>query len=164
MGIQYDKLPKQERTVRKELNLGDEGFKKYWFHVAFGPQALFERVKFKMDEPHDVKFSNHAVERAIERGISESVISEIRKFDPHKWRLIMASVSPYSYKFVDSTWERIFEGSNVWMVMGLYATIESIYIQTKADWGMDIAVRENNELYEKVERVNSELMYKERSG
>ena len=163
MGTKYDELPRQDRTLRKELGVGKNEFKKYWFHVAYGPEALFERVRFKMNEPHDIKFSEHAVSRAVERKISETTLDKIRDFKVDEWDLKMASVSPVSLKFVDSTWERKISGSNIWVVIGLYATVESVYNQDDRSWGMDRAVRRGDPLYDQVDKVNRELMNKERT-
>lgn len=163
MGTEYDGLPRQDRILQKELGLGKKEFKKYWFHVAYGPESLFERVRFKMNEPHDIKFSDHAVLRARERGISEMALNKIRNFKAEEWNLKMASVSVFSLKFVDSTWERKISGANIWVVIGLYATVESVYDQTNNNWGMDIAVRMGDPLYDQVDNVNRELMNKERT-
>jgi hypothetical protein len=38
MGTEYDGLPRQDRTLQKELGLGKNEFKKYKFHVAYGPE------------------------------------------------------------------------------------------------------------------------------
>jgi hypothetical protein len=126
-------------------------------------RSLFERVRFKMNEPHDIKFSNHAVSRAIERGISETALNKIMNFKVDEWNLKMASVSAVSFKFVDSTWERKISESNIWVVIGLYATVESVYNQTDINWGMDRAVRRGDPLYDQVDKVNRELMDKERT-
>ena len=163
MGTKYDELPRQDRTLQKELGLGKKEFKKYWFHVAYGPESLFERVRFKMNEPHNIKFSDHAVSRAIERGISEMALNKIRNFKVDEWKLKMASVSAVSLKFVDSTWERKISESNIWVVLGLYATVESVYDQTDHSWGMDRAVRRGDTHYDQVDKVNRELMNKERT-
>ncbi len=161
--MKYDELPRQDRTLREELGVGKNEFKKYWFHIAYGPETLFERVRFKMNEPHDIKFSEHAVSRAIEREISEMTLNKIRDFKVDEWNLKMASVSAVSFKFVDSTWERKISGSNIWVVIGLYATVESVYNQDDRSWGMNKAVRRGDPLYNQVDKVNRELMDKERT-
>lgn len=44
-------------------------------------------MKFKMSEPHNIKFSGHVVSRAVERGISEIALNKIRNFKVDEWNL-----------------------------------------------------------------------------
>ena len=126
------------------------------FHVDFGPSALFERVRFKMKDVHRLYIDgNHYVKRKKERNIPEDVIEKIRCFDSNEWILKTAEVRPDKGKFLNSTWEVVYNGKAYWVTIGIGNYIITI-VQRNSN-GQELCIR-GGDYYDFVEAVNRKLM------
>lgn len=135
-------------------------FNKSRFHIDYGPSSLFARVLFKMKGVEKLKMhSTHFNMRLEDRNINENVMEQLKKFDINKWRLVTVEVRDDKGKFINSTWERIIDGTRYWITIGFNNTIQTIVI--KSSYGKDKCVT-SGELYNYVARVNKELMESER--
>ena len=88
------------------------------FHIKSGPTALFQRTQDILQIPCRLEISKHARERIEERAqekISESMLEEIRNFDPAVWRLFSVSCGPNG-RFRETFW-RVKVGGRVWTVV-----------------------------------------------
>jgi len=131
-------------------------FKKVRFHVEFGPDSLFERVRYKMKDVTKLYLDGeHFQKRASDRDIPDSVMQRLLDFDINEWQLVTASVRNDRGKFVDSTWELTVEGVRYWITIGLGQYI--ITIVTKEGSGVEKCVR-GGDYYDFVEQVNRKLM------
>jgi len=75
-------------------------FQKARFHVASGPQSLFDRVRFKMQSKRTLRVhASHLARRAAERS---APLAAIAIFGPAEWELVTAEVRVDSGKFVNS--------------------------------------------------------------
>ena len=126
------------------------------FHVKFGPQSLFDRVKFKMKDVQALKENSaHYSQRVSERNIPDYIKSRLKNFNMNEWKLVMAEVRNDTFKFVNSTWEIAYNGESYWVVVGLHNTVMTIF----KSYGYENrnAIREGS-IYESIEKVNKELM------
>jgi hypothetical protein len=98
------------------------------------------------------------VRRAAERDAPLALIAE---FDSAEWELITAEVRTDTGRFVNSAWVREFNGRRWWVVVGLHDTIETVIETCK--FGLGDSVVTTGELYDRVDRVNRELMASETS-
>lgn len=81
------------------------------FHVEFGPDSLFERIRFKMRSVTELKLhGTHFRLRESERRIPREVIEALENFKSDLWNVVSAEVRTDSGKFVSSTWCRNFGG------------------------------------------------------
>lgn len=91
-------------------------FEKARFHIAYGPKALFDRVLFKLKDVNQLKLSaDHFVFRLKTRHIPSEVIKRIKQFNMNDWKLVCCEVRIDKGKFVNSTWETVFEGMRYWI-------------------------------------------------
>ena len=126
------------------------------FHVKYGPQSLFDRVKFKMKDVQALKEnSDHYSKRVIERNIPEYIKNRLKNFNMNEWELVMAEVRNDTFKFVNSTWEIVYNGEPYWIVVGFHDTVMTIF-KSYGDENRN-AIRDGS-IYESVEKVNKELM------
>src|SRR5262245_1996798 len=129
-------------------------FQKARFHVATGPQSLFDRVRFKMGGKRTLKVhAAHVIGRAAER---TAPLDAIAAFRPDEWQLVTAEVRADTGKFVNSAGTRVIDGRGWWIVIGLHDTVETVIDTNKRGLGESVVTA--GELYDKVERVNRELM------
>jgi hypothetical protein len=129
-------------------------FQKARFHVATGPRSLFDRVRFKMKGRRKLRLhAPHLANRASER---DSPLESIAAFDADEWELVTVEVRTDTGKFVNSAWTREIEGRRWWIVIGLHDTVETVIDTDKRGLGDSIAT--TGELFDRVERVNRELM------
>ena len=136
-----------------------ENFSRARFHVQFGPSSLFERVRFKMKDVHKLFLEGtHYQKRVSERNIPPEIIDALLEFDASTWTLQTAEIRTDRGKFVNSTWEKIINGHRYQVTIGMGNYVKTIVDRTTS--GMDKCVR-SGELYDYVERVNSELMASE---
>ena len=131
------------------------------FHVEYGPESLFDRVRFILESVTglDVHIP-HYRQRLHERNIPEKVTEAIQKFDVHLWRIVSAEVRTDTGKFVSATLEREFDGRIFVITIGLRNSVVTIYEKNSS--GIEKCLKEG-ELYDFVERVNSQLMEGESS-
>lgn len=133
-----------------------ENYEKVRFHIEFGPESLFERVRFKMKDVHKLYLDgSHFRKRMDERNIPSSVMELLQQFDASIWTLKTAEVRKDRGKFVNSTWEIVLQGERYWVTIGMGNYIKTI-VRREAS-GMDKCVRKG-EYYDFVERVNRELI------
>lgn len=126
------------------------------FHIDFGPDSLFERVKFKMREVHLLKMDGaHFNSRMSERNIPSEIIDSLTSFDINEWSLKTAEVRKDRGKFYNSTWERIIDGKRYWVTIGIGDFITTIVCKDSS--GVDKCIRDG-ELFDFVDKVNRELM------
>lgn len=140
--------------------------KKIWknelvrFHVEFGPDALFERVRFKMKDVHTLQVNgSHFKLRMKERTIPEEIYKKICNFNIEEWTLKTAEVRKDRGKFYNSTWEYIYNNKKYWVSIGLGGVVETIVIKDSSGVGKCIR---GGELYNFVEKVNRDLMSSEK--
>lgn len=136
-------------------------FKKYTFHISEGPKSLFSRVKFKIRGVRSVNDTEHSLERFFERfrnrqQLMLSLKEELDNFDFRKWNLVMASVSPVTYRWVDSAWERILDGTEIRVIIGLYHNLLTVMIKDSPT-NLSYIVKKGTDLYNKVDTVNRNL-------
>ena len=126
------------------------------FHVKYGPQSLFDRIQFKLKDVQTLKEnSTHYLQRVTERNIPDEVKSRLKNFNTNEWELVMAEVRNDTFKFVNTTWETIYDGESYWVVFGFNETILTIF-KSSGDENR-AAIREGS-IYDNVDRVNKELI------
>jgi hypothetical protein len=132
-------------------------FEKARFHASTGPQSLFDRVRFKMRGKRTLRMhAGHLRERAIDRS---APLDAIAAFDADEWELMTTEVRTDTGKFVNSAWTRVIGGRRWWVVIGLHDTVETVIDTDKR--GLGDAVVTSGDLYDRVERINRELMAEE---
>lgn len=126
------------------------------FHVEYGPDSLFERIRFKMKDVHVLNMNGpHFNERLKERNIPEEIVEKLKEFSIDEWTVKTAEVRKDRGKFYNSTWERIVDGKKYWVTIGLGEIVATIVCKDAS--GVEKCVREG-EYYDFVEKVNRELM------
>lgn len=132
-------------------------FHKARFHAATGPQSLFDRVRFKMGGKRTLKVhAPHLAGRAAERA---APLDAIAAFDAAEWELATVEVRADTGRFVNSAWTREIDGRRWWVVIGLHDTVETVIETDKRGLGESVVTA--GELYDRVERVNRELMLRD---
>lgn len=132
-------------------------FQKARFHATTGPQSLFDRVRFKMRGKRTLHVhATHLADRAAER---DAPLEAIAAFDADEWELVTVEVRTDTGKFINSAWTREIEGRRWWIVIGLHDTVETVIDTDKRGLGEGIVTA--GDLYNRVERVNWELMLAE---
>lgn len=124
------------------------------FHIDTGPPSLFERVQFKMVGRRQLKL--HAGHLRSQAEFRRAPIQQMEEFDSAEWQLRTVEVRKDSGKFVNSAWSRKIVGRDWWIVIGLGDTIMTVIDTDKYGLGPDVVTR--GPLYDKVERINRELM------
>ena len=100
------------------------GCLKVTFHIKYGPEALFERVQYKMDSVKTVEMTSRCVEQARQQRIPQEVIDRIEAFgsvrtdDTDDWELVACEVRMDTGKFVTSTWKTEYDGEKYWLAIG----------------------------------------------
>ena len=136
-------------------------FKTARFHIDTGPDSLFTRVRFKMKDVTDLRIDGkHFSGRCIERNIPEELIRKIQIFSKDEWTVKTAEVRTDSGKFINSTWETIYEGQRYWITIGWSQLVETIVSKTSSG---KCGITTGGELYEFVEKVNADLMMQEKA-
>ena len=131
------------------------------FSVLYGPDSLFERVRFIMRDVHTLSMDGaHFNARVSERNIPEAILTQLRLFNVDDWTLKTAEVRKDRGKFYNSTWEKIIDGQRYWVTIGLKDFIITI-ICKGSEYSIPSGIRNclrSGEYYNFVERVNRELM------
>ena len=131
-------------------------FIKARFHIDTGPEALFERVHYKMDSVKTVGTREpRFTERAAQQRIPQEVLDRVEDFGTADWELVACEVRTDTGKFVNSTWETVFDGQRYWLTIGLGNVAEAIIRKSGED--KEGAVKEGD-LYDYVRAVNRGLM------
>ena len=129
------------------------------FHVEFGPESLFERVRFKMRDVYKLYLDGkHFKQRLDERAIPDDIVQALCNFNIDSWVLRTAEVRIDRGKFVNSTWERMLYGHRYQVTIGIGNYVKTIVDRISS--GVDKCIR-GGELYDMVARVNDELMREE---
>jgi hypothetical protein len=130
------------------------------FHISTGPASLFERVRFKISAPLDLDLNHdHYKERQEERSFMEEFV---RPFRPNDWELVGATVTAGSGKFIESHWRRKIRDDWWHLVIGMNnVAITIIRSQNAKNSAGDFIVK-SGPLYDKVAKVNADLMMNER--
>ena len=130
------------------------------FHTDFGPESLFERVRFKMKDIHELRLDgSHFNQRASERNIPDIVMQSLLYFNVDEWTLKTVEVRKDKGKFYNSTWEHVVNGTAYWVTIGLKDFI--ITIVRKDSSGALKCIKEG-EYFDFVEKINRELMEAEK--
>ena len=141
------------------MTIFNKKYKRVRFHIEFGPQSLFERVKLKMKNVSRLYMDGaHLQTRIKERNISEDILKQLKEFNINEWKLVTASVDRDSGKFVDSTWEILIDNTRYWITIGMGTYVKTIVIKETS--GIDKCVQ-SGEYYDFVDEVNKKLMEKE---
>ena len=133
------------------------------FHVEFGPDSLFERVRFIMKDIHTLHLNGeHFRKRCAERQIPDEVREKVENFNIDEWKLITAEVRSDRGKFYNCTWEYEFDGFSYWLTIGLGEVGVTIVKKSRvtSTSGTLKCVR-SGEFYDFVEEVNQKLMDEE---
>ena len=108
-----------------------------------------------MKDIHELKFTEHSINRCIERHIPMYIIDEIKGFNIQNWKLGTSEVRNDKGKFINSTWERIIDNNTYWITIGFNNVVQTVVIKNSK--GTDKAIR-SEEIYDFVDKVNKELM------
>lgn len=126
------------------------------FHVRFGPDSLFKRVRYKMKDVKKLQLNiPHYQQRVVERNIPEKVLFEIEHFDPTQWNVVSAEVRTDTGKFVSSSWTKKIDGRSFSITIGLGNSVVTLY--EKDSSGIEQCIR-SGPLYDFVSVVNLKLM------
>jgi len=137
-------------------------FQKTRFHIDFGPQSLFSRIRIKMADVTEVKtHGRHFAARCIERSIPNQVLEKIKNFSCKEWSLKTCEVRNDTGKFVNSTWELELNGEVFWLTIGFGNVAETIIRKDSSGTG---GVVVDGEIYDFVDSVNTDLMIQDHQG
>ena len=137
------------------------GCLKVTFHIAYGPEALFERVHYKMDSVKTVEMTSRCAEQARQQRIPQEVIDRVEAFgsvgtgDAGDWEFVTCEVRMDTGKFVTSTWGTEYAGERYWLTIGPENMAERI--SRKNSEGENHIVRQGD-FYDYVRAVNRGLM------
>lgn len=130
------------------------------FHVLSCPSSLFERVHYKFREARELKINaEHFQDRSYERNVP---VEKVVHFNPDTWNLISVEVFTSKGKFVSTTWEVNVDSNKWWVVVGLHDTIVTVYKPNSGKIGNGECIVKDGDLYEFVDKVNRDLMDKEK--
>lgn len=126
------------------------------FHVSFGPDSLFRRVEYIMARAEGLSLAgNHFQRRWRERNIPTEVVRRIESFRQEDWQLVSCEVRVDKGKFVNSTWETVWNNQAYWITIGFGNLVQTVV--AKDGSGLTDIVKDGR-LYDYVEQVNRELM------
>ena len=134
---------------------------KVTFHIKYGPEALFERVHYKMYSVKSVEMTSRCVEQTRQQRIPQEVIDRVEAFgsvrtsNTDDWELVACEVRMDTGKFVTSTWETEYAGETYWLTIGPENKAERISRRSGED--EDRAVK-RGDFYNYVKAVNRGLM------
>ena len=115
------------------------GCLKVTFHIKYGPEALFERVHYKMDSVKSVEMTSRCVEQARQQRIPQEVLDRVETFDSVRtsntddWELVACEVRMDTGKFVTSTWKTEYAGETYWLTIGPENLAERISRKSNED-------------------------------
>ena len=125
------------------------------FHKSTGPQSLFDRIFFKMSAVNHLDLhGKHYNRKLVERNVPAAVLSKIENFSATEWELIMCEVLTDKGKFINSTWETVFNGRPYRITIGFNNLVMTVVAKNVAGNGNVVT---GGELYNFVDKVNSEL-------
>ena len=137
------------------------GCLKVTFHIKYGPEALFERVHYKMDSVKTVEMTSYCAEQARQQRIPQEVLNRVETFgsvrtgDADDWELVACEVRMDTGKFVTSTWATEYAGETYWLTIGPENMVERISKKSGED--EERAVK-RGDFYNYVKAVNRGLM------
>ena len=137
------------------------GCLKVAFHIDYGPEALFERVHYKMDGVKTVEMTSRCAEQARQQRIPQEVIDRVETFgsdrttDADDWGLVACEVRMDTGKFVTSTWESEYAGEMYWLTIGPENEVERISRKSGEDEDRTV---KRGDFYNYVKAVNRGLM------
>ena len=137
------------------------GCLKVTFHIKYGPEALFERIHYKMDSVKTSEMTDYCVEQARQQRIPQKVIDRVETFgsvktsDADDWGLVACEVRMDTGKFVTSTWATEYAGEEYWLTIGPENMAERISRKSSED--EERAVK-HGDFYNYVKAVNRGLM------
>lgn len=112
-----------------------ENYPKARFHIQFGPPSLFERVRFKMRDAHNLYLDGtHYQKRLSEREIPPEILEALLDFDAITWTLKTAEVRTDRGKFVNLIWEKVVDGQRYWVTIGIGTMLRRSYPEQKVGW------------------------------
>lgn len=126
------------------------------FHVEYGPESLFQRVQQKMGEVTSLSLTgSHYRIRKRERNIPKEVLQRIEQFNHCEWELVACEVRTDKGKFVNSTWETIWDEQRYWITIGFNNFVQTVINKDSSGVG-DIV--KGGALYDFVDQTNRELL------
>ncbi len=137
------------------------GCLKVTFHIKYGPEALFERVHYKMDSVKTVEMTSRCVEQARQQRIPQEVLDRVETFDSvrtsntNDWGLVACEVRMDTGKFVTSTWVTEYAKEEYWLTIGPENMAERISREDSEDENRAV---KRGDFYNYVKAVNRGLM------
>lgn len=132
-------------------------FKTSRFHAQCGPYYLFERIKYKFQNPRTLKLhGRHFNKRKVEREIPNEVIQSLLDFNPTQWKVVTSEVRNDTGKFVNATWEKVIDNHKYWVTIGFGDVVQTI-IKKKSE-GFSPNIIKGGSFYHFVSTVNERLM------
>lgn len=129
------------------------------FHISFGPQSLFERVKREMVGCTELDINGqYFSQRVRELCISQRVLVAIRNFDIKDWELLSVVIDKDTYKTLSASWARRIRKQYYEIKIGRNDFVENIFILRDLDkrrYEKDIRcyVRSSEKLYSLVDNA-----------
>jgi hypothetical protein len=132
-------------------------FKTSRFHVLYGPDSLFQRVKYKFKDSHSLKLhGRHFNDRVNQRSIPEAIIKMLQNFTTEEWDLVTVEVRNDTGKFVNSTWEKVLGEEKFWVTIGFGDVVQTIINKDGEGLGFDYL--KDGPIFSFVSEVNHKLM------
>ena len=134
---------------------------KVTFHIKYGPEALFERVHYKMDSVKTLEMTSRCVEQAKQQRIPQEVLDRVETFgsvkktDADDWELVACEVRMDTGKFVTSTWAAEYAGETYCLTIGPENLAERISRKSNEDENRAV---KHGDFYNYVKAVNRGLM------
>lgn len=100
-------------------------YRRLRFHVDFGPGALFDRVRYKIQGRRKLQIhADHFRSQAEARG---APVEQLADFDPLDWELMTVEVRADKGTFVRTAWRRLVGPRMWWVVIGYRDTVATVY-------------------------------------
>lgn len=126
------------------------------FHVASGPESLFQRVQQVFDSPRRLKLhAPHLVTRAGQRA---APLEALETFNAADWELMLVEARTDTGKFVSTTWRRKLQGEYWWVVIGFHDTVRTVYPTDATKRAHGDAIVTDGPVWHHVQAVNRRLL------
>ena len=124
------------------------------FEIRTGPQALFDRVRFKMADRKKLTFRSAQVRQQLaDRGVP---VDRLEALDLNAGALVAADVRTDTGRFVRSIWVHEAAGQRWWVVLGFGDTVEQVL--SSVEESVKAGTVTEGKLYRRVRQVNETLM------
>lgn len=126
------------------------------FHVATGPEPLFERVRQVLAGVRQLRMHGpHLRERVAGQ---DAPLADLEKFDPSLWELILVEARTDTGRFVSTTWRRRYPEADWWVVIGFGDTVRTLYHASRGKNGRGSGVVTEGPLWDLANDVNTKLI------